>query len=43
MDGCDQQSQNHGVFHFVNEIPIILEFERQKEKIVYYSHRSKIY
>ena len=41
--GCDQQLQIHGGFHFINEILIILELERQKEeKVIYYSYRSEI-
>lgn len=40
--GYDQQLQIHGVFHFINEILIILELERQKEEVVCYSRRSEI-
>lgn len=40
----DQQLQIHGVFHFVNKIPTILELEREKEEKVkwFYSHRWEI-
>lgn len=40
-DGCDQQLEIHGVFHFINEILILLKLERQKE-VACYSHRSGI-